>query len=92
LPKKEKQVKQVDLQYFEGVESICTWCANISICSAKTRDGVQEAFEELVHKVLQTPSLYVSSEAKDSVRVGGDSGQQDSWCGGSCTVTWSLSV
>jgi len=55
--------------------------------SAKTRDGVQEAFEELVHKVLQTPSLYVSSEAKDSVRVGGDSGQQDSWCGGSCTVT-----
>ena len=57
--------------------------------SAKTRDGVQEAFEELVHKVLQTPSLYTYSDTpRDSVHLTGTSGgQQDSWCSGSCTVT-----
>jgi len=27
-------------------------------CSAKTRFGVKEAFEELVRKILETPSLW----------------------------------
>lgn len=39
--------------------------------SAKTKDGVQEAFEELVHKVLQTPSLYTSDYPSGSFNVGG---------------------
>ena len=62
---------------------------NASFHSAKTRDGVREAFEELVHKVLQTPSLYTYSDLpKDSVHLTGTGGeQQESWCSGSCTVT-----
>lgn len=57
--------------------------------SAKTRDGVQEAFEELVHKVLQTPGLYTVDVPKDSLALGSsqEGYQGDGWCGGSCTVT-----
>lgn len=57
--------------------------------SAKTRDGVQEAFQELVHKILQTPSLYLVEGARDTVNpMSPDSSSTDSWCaGGSCTVT-----
>ena len=54
--------------------------------SAKTRDGVQEAFEELVHKILQTPSLYTVDGAKDSFDVSQSHDQdQGGWCG--CTLT-----
>ena len=35
-----------------------------SLYSAKTRDGVQEAFEELVQKILQTPGLYTTDTAQ----------------------------
>ncbi|XP_041959494.1 ras-related protein Rab-18-B [Alosa sapidissima] len=55
--------------------------------SAKTRDGVQCAFEELVEKILQTPGLWESSVQKQGVRLtdqnqaaGGGS------CGGYCSV------
>lgn len=59
--------------------------------SAKTKDGVTEAFEELVHKVLQTPSLYTVDpvSASGTVRAH-DVGEarEDGWCGGgACTVT-----
>ena len=54
--------------------------------SAKTRDGVQEAFEELVHKVLQTPELYVVDSTGSSQNVipgstPGNTGTEQSWCG-----------
>jgi len=53
-------------------------------CSAKTKDGVQEAFEELVHKILQTPGLYTT----DSAQLGEGFGLSDTnsqttegcWC------------
>ncbi|XP_048116197.1 ras-related protein Rab-18-B [Alosa alosa] len=55
--------------------------------SAKTRDGVQCAFEELVEKILQTPGLWESSVQNQGVRLtdqnqaaGGGS------CGGYCSV------
>jgi hypothetical protein len=45
----------------------------LTLISAKTKDGVQEAFEELVHKVLQTPSLYTTdSPSSGSFSVGGE--------------------
>nr|ABD65437.1 Rab18 [Suberites domuncula] len=54
--------------------------------SAKTRDGVQEAFEELVHKILQTPSLYMVDGPKDSFDVSQSHEQdQGGWCG--CNLT-----
>ena len=56
--------------------------------SAKTKDGVQEAFEELVQKVLQTPSLYTSDGGggggREGFSVGANSGdpnyQEQGWC------------
>lgn len=42
-------------------------------CSAKTKTGIQQAFEELVHKILETPSL-VSSSAKKRETVASTTG------------------
>ena len=57
--------------------------------SAKTKDGVQEAFEELVHKVLQTPSLYTTDSPSTSFSVGagqeGGASGEGGW-GCSCWV------
>ncbi len=51
--------------------------------SAKTKDGVQEAFEELVQKVLQTPTLYTTdTSSSDGFNVARNSEQpQEDWCG-----------
>lgn len=60
-------------------EQFCTNCNiiiflvihfTITFYSAKTRDGVQEAFEELVHKILQTPGLYTTDSAQPSQGFG----------------------
>ena len=46
---------------------------------------MQEAFEELVQKVLQTPTLYTTDAAKsEAFNVAQNSQQQDAqegWCG-----------
>lgn len=55
--------------------------------SAKTRDGVQEAFHELVQKVLQTPSLYSTEQQRDTLDPLAPSTNDASWCGGACTIT-----
>ncbi|KAG5285600.1 hypothetical protein AALO_G00005230 [Alosa alosa] len=49
--------------------------------SAKTRDGVQCAFEELVEKILQTPGLWESSVQNQGVRL---TDQNQAAGGGSC--------
>ena len=53
--------------------------------SAKTKDGVQEAFEELVHKILQTPELYTSEPTnKHNVMPGTTASrptEEQSFCG-----------
>ncbi len=56
--------------------------------SAKTRDGVQEAFEELVHKILQTPSLYTvaGDGGGDGFNVAQSHDQTEGgWC--ACNLT-----
>ena len=53
-----------------------------SEASAKTCDGVQCAFEELVEKILQTPGLWESSVQSQGVRL--DQGQPAGGGGGSC--------
>ncbi|CAI8036006.1 Ras-related protein Rab-18-B [Geodia barretti] len=56
--------------------------------SAKTRDGVQQAFQELVQKILQTPSLYSAEEHRQTLDPLAPPPSDVSWCGGgSCTVT-----
>ncbi|XP_071812787.1 ras-related protein Rab-18-like [Apostichopus japonicus] len=56
-------------------------------CSAKTRDGVQCAFEELVEKIIQTPGLWESDSKGNrgvSMTGGGQSGGEG--CSGYCSV------
>ncbi|XP_027751809.1 ras-related protein Rab-18-B-like isoform X2 [Empidonax traillii] len=56
--------------------------------SAKTQDGVQHAFEELVLKILQTPGLWDKSTEKRGVRLVESSAQQSkSLCGSYCPLT-----
>lgn len=54
--------------------------------SAKTRDGVQCAFEELVEKILQTPGLWESSVQNQGVQLGEQEAHGYSSCGGYCSL------
>lgn len=47
--------------------------------SAKTKDGVQCAFEELVEKIIQTPGLWENLRP-DSIRLGERGPTSSSWC------------
>ncbi|XP_063062967.1 ras-related protein Rab-18a [Engraulis encrasicolus] len=54
--------------------------------SAKTRDGVQCAFEELVEKILQTPGLW-ESEGKRGLKLADlEEEQGGGGCGGYCSL------
>jgi len=49
-------------------------------CSAKTKLGIQQAFEELVTKILETPSLYEETKPKDTLRMNEGSREEESVC------------
>lgn len=53
--------------------------------SAKTKHGVQSAFEELVHKIIQTPGLWESYN--DNIQVGNKDHPQQSGCASYCSLT-----
>ncbi|CAH1788303.1 unnamed protein product [Owenia fusiformis] len=54
--------------------------------SAKTKEGVQCAFEELVEKIIQTPGLW-ETDGREGVRLGTNDGQsQQGGCAGYCSV------
>eukprot|EP01135_Chromosphaera_perkinsii_P006075 Nk52_evm6s390 gene=Nk52_evmTU6s390 len=56
-------------------------------CSAKTREGVQQAFDELVQKIVDTPSLWVKERKRGNVSLDGEAGANvDDACGGYCAV------
>ncbi|KAM6312361.1 ras-related protein Rab-18-B-like isoform 3-T3 [Podargus strigoides] len=56
--------------------------------SAKTQDGVQHAFDELVIKILQTPGLRDKSAEKQGVQLLESSAQKDkSLCGAYCPLS-----
>ncbi|KAK9500587.1 hypothetical protein O3M35_001826 [Rhynocoris fuscipes] len=51
--------------------------------SAKTKDGVQCAFEELVQKIIQTPGLWESTPNNQTISVNGNKeGEEGSTCAG----------
>lgn len=55
--------------------------------SAKTRDGVQCAFEELVEKIIQTPGLWESESQNSKLRLSDSTNANSgSSCGGYCSV------
>lgn len=56
--------------------------------SAKTKDGVQCAFEELVEKILQTPGLWESENQGQKVRLGDQEHARPGACGGYCSIPW----
>ncbi|WRT64299.1 uncharacterized protein IL334_001230 [Kwoniella shivajii] len=53
-------------------------------CSAKTRFGVPEAFEELVKRILASPTLWAKSSTanrkSEPIKL-----EDDSWTGGGCS-------
>uniref|UniRef100_A0A8V1A0V4 small monomeric GTPase n=1 Tax=Gallus gallus TaxID=9031 RepID=A0A8V1A0V4_CHICK len=55
--------------------------------SAKTEDGVQHAFEELVIKILQTPNLLDKSTKKQGVQLKESSQQEKSTCTAYCPLS-----
>ncbi|KAM9790029.1 ras-related protein Rab-18-B-like [Neosynchiropus ocellatus] len=54
--------------------------------SAKTKDGVQCAFEELVEKILQTPGLWESDNQGQKVRLSDQEAGGGRACGGYCSI------
>ncbi|ELW73007.1 Ras-related protein Rab-18 [Tupaia chinensis] len=55
--------------------------------SAKTCDGVQCAFEELVEKIIQTPGLWESENQNKGVKLSHrEEGHGGGACGGYCSV------
>ncbi|KFO83854.1 Ras-related protein Rab-18-B, partial [Buceros rhinoceros silvestris] len=55
--------------------------------SAKTQDGVQHAFEELILKILQTPGPWDKSAEKRGIQLKESSAQQNkSLCGTYCSL------
>lgn len=49
--------------------------------SAKTKDGVQMAFEELVEKIIQTPGLWEKEGGRGDKLNVGESSEQYQGCG-----------
>ena len=55
--------------------------------SAKTKEGVACAFEELVEKIIQTPALWEKSDVKKGVQLDKSTDQgQGSGCQGYCVI------
>ncbi|XP_077471003.1 ras-related protein Rab-18-B-like isoform X2 [Stigmatopora argus] len=54
--------------------------------SAKTKDGVQCAFEELVEKILQTPGLWESESQGQALHLGDRDRGGSRACGGYCSI------
>ncbi|OXB71992.1 UNVERIFIED_CONTAM: hypothetical protein H355_003256 [Colinus virginianus] len=55
--------------------------------SAKTEDGVQHAFEELVIKILQTPNLLDKSTKKEGIQLKESTQQGKSLCAAYCPLS-----
>eukprot|EP00053_Salpingoeca_punica_P003855 m.45580 g.45580 ORF g.45580 m.45580 type:complete len:206 (+) comp12459_c0_seq1:96-713(+) len=53
-------------------------------CSAKTKKGVQQAFEELAQKVLDTPDLWGQTPNRSGVSLQGGGDSQGSQLGEAC--------
>ena len=55
--------------------------------SAKTKEGVQCAFEELVEKIIQTPGLWEAQDRRGAITVAGGGGAESQGaCGGYCSM------
>ncbi|NXO15072.1 RB18B protein, partial [Oriolus oriolus] len=81
--KPDREVERKEGLQFAGKHSLL-----FTETSAKTQEGVQNAFEELVIKILQTPGLWDKSTEKWGVQLMESSAQQDEGvCGAYCPLT-----
>ena len=53
--------------------------------SAKTKEGVNVAFEELVEKIIQTPGLWETQDRR-AIKVSTGEGADQGGCGGYCSL------
>lgn len=73
------------------------WRIHINIssplqASAKTKEGVQCAFEELVEKVIQTPGLWEATDKRGIRVAGGGQDESGGGCGGYCSMLWRMKI
>ena len=54
--------------------------------SAKTKEGVNVAFEELVEKIIQTPGLWEAQDRRAIKVSGGSQEVNQGGCGGYCSL------
>ncbi|XP_066925649.1 ras-related protein Rab-18-like [Clytia hemisphaerica] len=83
----DKQGREVTRQ--EGLQFAKRHSMLFIEASAKTKDGVECAFEELVEKVLQTPGLWEKDNAKGNIGLSAGnihSGDAGGGCYGSCSL------
>lgn len=84
----DKQGRQVTRQ--EGLQFAKRHSMLFIEASAKTKDGVECAFEELVEKILQTPGLWEKDQDKKNIGLGSGNTQDTGGVGGSCYGACSL--
>lgn len=54
--------------------------------SAKTKEGVQCAFEELVEKIIKTPGLWETDSLRPGLTLSNSANATTSYCGGYCVI------
>uniref|UniRef100_A0AAX7TQ46 RAB18A, member RAS oncogene family n=1 Tax=Astatotilapia calliptera TaxID=8154 RepID=A0AAX7TQ46_ASTCA len=75
----QERFRTLTPSYYRGAQGV------ILEASAKTRDGVQCAFEELVEKIIQTPGLWQSENHGRAVQLT-DEDAGGGTCGGYCSL------
>lgn len=82
IDKKEREVERT-----QGVQFARRHSMLFIEASARTKEGVQLAFEELVEKIIQTPGLWEKDGATGGVTLTTAGSQVISGCSGMCSLT-----
>lgn len=82
IDKKEREVDRT-----QGVQFARRHSMLFIEASARTKEGVQLAFEELVEKIIQTPGLWEKDGATGGVTLTTAGSQVISGCSGMCSLT-----
>ena len=85
----QKCARKYQMMFIEVSAVAGEYLPLITIClqaSAKTKEGVHVAFEELVEKIIQTPGLWEAQDRR-AIRPGQGGDQEGPGaCGGYCSM------